>query len=101
MLLQAYSFRNHNSQLPAGMQRGDAASKIAPAHPLEACLTDHLGEIRLTRKLANRLHQILIAIGIACHCLAYLRNGVERPGVIDLVKDRQFDLGKFEAEESP
>ena len=88
------------SQLPAGMQRGNTAGKIAPADPLEAGLADHLGKIRLTRKLADRLDQILIAIGIAGHGLADLWNGIERPRIINLVENRQLDLRELEAKEA-
>src|SRR5690606_15645273 len=87
------------SKLPAGMERGNAAGEIAIADALETSLLDHRRKILLLGEFADRLDQIAVGIRVARNHLADARNSVERPLVINLVENRQFDLGEFEAQE--
>ena len=52
-------------QPPAGMDGGDPARKIAPAHLLEARLLHHVGEFLLRRETANAFDQISVGVAIA------------------------------------
>src|SRR5690606_5957585 len=66
------------SDLPAGMERRDAAGVIAPGDAAEAGPRYHGGEIVLVREFAYRLHQITIWFTVAGNDIADTRNDVER-----------------------
>src|SRR5690606_15350591 len=89
------------SQLPAGMAGSNPAGIIAPVHALEAGSANHLGKARLVGKLADRFNQIAVGFTVARHNCADLRDGMERPDVIEPVKARHLHGRKFEAHEPP
>src|SRR5690606_13072596 len=88
------------SDLPAGMQRSDAAGVIAPGNAGESSLADHIGKVLLVRKRTDGFDQIPVGVRIAGNHTANARNGIERPRVVNLVEDRHADFGKFEAKEA-
>src|SRR5690606_2701484 len=80
------------SQFPAGMQCRDAARIVAPCDAFKSGLLDHRGKVLLVGELADRLHEVAIRLAVPRNKVADARNGIERPGFVDLVEHGHLDL---------
>ena len=81
------------------MQRHHAAGEALEGDATEISAADHVGELRGLGKLADRLDEIAIGLGVAGHGAADRRDDVERIEVVEPVKARHVDRGELQADE--
>src|SRR6185437_6687681 len=83
------------SQLPARMQRDDAARQLPIADAAEAGRLDHRGESLRLGKFANGLHEVLIRLAVAGDHLADAWDRLEGIELVQPVEPGHVDSRKF------
>src|SRR5947209_5425321 len=94
------SAKNIRSELPGGVDRDDPAGQPLIARALQSGGRDHAAEAVGMRKAADGFDEVAVGIAIAGHDFADGRNRRERIGLIDAVKQRHIDIGKFETQKT-
>src|SRR3954468_17101386 len=67
----------------------------------ETGVTDHAGEKFGLWKIADRFHKIAIRFGVAGDRASDLRDHIERVKLVELLKARYIDRGKFQTQKMP
>lgn len=70
---------------------------VALSRHQEARVLDHSAKFLLARETCNALHQILVAIPIACHQLTNQGDSAKAPALVNSIKQRVLHLAELEA----
>src|SRR5690242_17502243 len=88
------------SELPARMQRDDAAGQLPIADAAEAGRLDHRGKSLRLRKFTDGLDEVLIRFAVAGDHLADARDSLEGIELVQPVEPGHVDSRKFKAQET-
>ena len=82
------------------MDGGNTARIVAMLDALHAGIAHHVFKSGLIGKATNAFHQILITVAIIGDQSAKFRQNVKAVAVVDLVKNRNDNVTKFQAEKA-
>src|SRR5690554_3375729 len=88
------------SELPAPVQRGDVARKRSVRDAGEPGGFEHGGEALWLGKVADRVDQIAVRLGVTGHQTAHGRDDMVGKKIVQAIQTRKIDMGKFEHQDA-